>query len=67
MIHHTLLDEDEKDTIICTSCLTREETIVSNGDVGCCTECYSVEHYETAYWGKDGEIYLESEIDWVSA
>lgn len=50
--------------LICTSCGS-EDSIVSNGDCGGCTECYSIENYETAYIGNDGEVYLDADVDWL--
>lgn len=61
-IHHSELDPDAKDLLICDDC--GSDSIVSNGDCGGCSECYSIESYSTAYLGLDGEVYKDSEIDW---
>lgn len=61
-IHYSQLDQDEPAIEMCKDCGSDE--IRSNGDVSYCKECCSVESTETAYYGLDGEIHLESEIDW---
>lgn len=63
MIHYTELDDDSETIMVCDACGS-EDSIVSNGDCGGCTECYSIENYSSRYLGKDGNLYKDKEINW---
>jgi hypothetical protein len=62
-IHHSQLDENEKDTYVCNACGSEDVSEVA--DCSVCADCHSVEDTETAYWVLDGELYRDSEIDWT--
>lgn len=64
-IHHSQLDPDESDIYVCNACGSDQVSEVA--DCSVCSECRSIEDTETAYWGLDGELYRDSEIDWTGA